>query len=121
VLTAFVSPVRKDRDLVRTLMMTKDGTKVEGGEERGGDAEDFIEVYCKASLEICETRDTKGLYAKARQGIIPHFTGISSPYEVPNAPELTVETGTESLEFCVNQVVGYLETKGIIVTEEPSS
>jgi len=106
VITAFVSPFQTDRDNVRALM--------EGKDKGGGEMDGFIEVYCKASLKVCETRDTKGLYAKAREGTLPEFTGVSSPYEVPEAPELTVETGTKNLEVCVGQVVSYLESRGII-------
>jgi len=87
---------------------------MEGKDKGGGEMDGFIEVYCKASLKVCETRDTKGLYAKAREGTLPEFTGVSSPYEVPEAPELTVETGTKNLEVCVGQVVSYLESRGII-------
>ena len=98
VLTAFVSPFRADRDRVRALVP-------EG---------DFIEIHCAADLAACETRDTKGLYAKARAGVIKEFTGISSPYEDPEQPELRVETGSQSLEDCVSQVIVYLEEQGII-------
>jgi adenylylsulfate kinase len=98
VLTAFVSPFRADRDRVRALVP-------EG---------DFIEVHCAANLAACETRDTKGLYAKARAGVIKDFTGISSPYEEPEQPELRVETGSQSLDDCVSQVITYLQEQGII-------
>ena len=97
-LTAFVSPFKADRNKVRAL--------VEPG--------DFIEIHCAADLGVCEERDTKGLYAKARAGEIKEFTGISSPYEAPEAPELRVDTGSQSLEACVTQVLAYLEEKGII-------
>ncbi len=100
VLTAFVSPFRADRDRVRALVPTGD----------------FIEVHCAADLAACETRDTKGLYAKARAGVIKDFTGISSPYEDPQEPELRVETGSQSLDNCVKQVITYLEAQGIIPT-----
>jgi adenylylsulfate kinase len=101
VLTAFVSPFRADRDRARQL--------VENG--------DFIEIHCAADLNICEQRDTKGLYAKARAGEIKEFTGISSPYEAPEAPELRVDTGSQDLEACVQQVLGYLQAKGVIPAE----
>lgn len=97
-LTAFISPFRDDRQRVRALL----------GEG------DFIEVYCRCSLDVCEQRDVKGLYQRARIGEIPHFTGISSPYEEPEAPEVVVETGTRSLEACVDQLVGYLEQRGVL-------
>ena len=80
VLTAFVSPFRADRDKARALVS-------EG---------DFIEIHCAADLSVCEERDTKGLYAKARAGEIKEFTGISSPYEAPEQPELNINTGTNS-------------------------
>lgn len=97
-LAAFVSPFRADRDRVRALVA--DG--------------EYIEVYCQASLDICEQRDVKGLYAKARAGQIPEFTGISSPYEAPEAAELQIDTGSRSLEDCVAQVLDYLAFQGII-------
>lgn len=99
-LTAFISPFRADRDRVRELVA--DG--------------DFIEVYCEASLEICENRDVKGLYKKARSGEISNFTGISSPYEPPESPELIVNTGEGSLETCVQQVIDFLKNKGVFTS-----
>jgi adenylylsulfate kinase len=99
VLTAFVSPFRADRDKARAL--------VEAG--------DFIEIHCAADLGVCEERDTKGLYAKARAGTIKEFTGISSPYEDPEQPELRVDTGSQSLEACVAQVVAYLIQAAVIL------
>ena len=98
VLTAFVSPFRADRDKARALV----------------DEGDFIEVFCSADLGVCEERDTKGLYAKARAGEIKEFTGISSPYEAPEKPELSVDTGAAALEACVDQVVNNLIERGII-------
>ena len=98
VLTAFVSPFRADRRRARAL--------VDGG--------DFIEIHCAADLGVCEQRDTKGLYAKARAGQIKDFTGISSPYEEPEAPELRIDTGSQSLEESVAQVLTYLESKGVV-------
>jgi len=98
VLTAFVSPFKADRDRARAL--------VEAG--------DFIEIHCAADLGVCEERDTKGLYAKARAGAIKDFTGISSPYEAPENPELKVDTGSQSLEACVAQVIGHLERQGLM-------
>ncbi len=97
-LTAFISPLRKDRQMVRSLV-------------REGD---FIEVFCNAPLEVCEERDVKGLYKKARQGIIPEFTGISSPYEDPSDPEITVYTGRDGLDACARQVIKFLEDQGHI-------
>ena len=98
VLTAFVSPFRADRDKARALV----------------DDGDFIEVFCSADLGVCEERDTKGLYAKARAGEIKEFTGISSPYEAPESPELSVDTGAAALEACVEQVVNALIERGVI-------
>ncbi|MEO0375207.1 MAG: adenylyl-sulfate kinase [Cyanobacteria bacterium P01_A01_bin.17] len=97
-LTAFISPFRADREKVRQLVP-------EG---------DFIEVYCQASLDVCEERDVKGLYKKARSGEIAHFTGISSPYEAPEKAELEVDTGSKSLEDCAAQVIDYLSAKGVL-------
>ncbi|GFH60709.1 adenylylsulfate kinase [Chaetoceros tenuissimus] len=102
VLTAFVSPFRSDREQVRQLV------------NRNGYQHEFIEVFCDASLDVCEKRDTKGLYDKARKGIIKDFTGISSPYEAPENPELIVNTGETQLDECVDKVVSYLEEKGLI-------
>jgi adenylylsulfate kinase len=97
-LTAFISPFQQDRDRVRSLVKQ----------------DEFVEIYCQASLNICEKRDVKGLYAKARRGEIRDFTGISSPYEAPIKPELTLDTGTMPLEMCVNQVMAYLKAQGVI-------
>ena len=97
-LTAFISPFRKDRQIVRDLV------------NKG----DFIEIYCNADLAVCESRDTKGLYRKARAGQIPEFTGISSPYEKPEQPELVLETGNLGINECVNQVIKYLQERDII-------
>ncbi|MGF1603453.1 MAG: adenylyl-sulfate kinase [Thermosynechococcaceae cyanobacterium] len=97
-LTAFISPFRSDRDRVRNLVPDHD----------------FIEIYCQASLEVCEERDVKGLYKRARSGEITHFTGISSPYEAPEQPEISVETGSKSLEDCAQQVIDYLAQQGVL-------
>jgi len=97
-LTAFISPFKADRDIARNV--TPEG--------------DFYEIYCDASLEVCESRDVKGLYAKARAGDIPFFTGISSPYEAPSNPELVVKTGENSIDECVDIVVDTLIERGVI-------
>ena len=97
-LTAFISPFRADRDRVRKLMQ-------EG---------DFIEIYCNCPLEVCEERDVKGMYKKARQGLIKDFTGISSPYEVPEASELIIDTDNVPLEECVVQIIELLVIRGIL-------
>jgi adenylylsulfate kinase len=98
VITAFISPYRKDRDHVRELF----------------DADEFIEVYIDCPFEICEKRDPKGLYKKARNGSIQDFTGIDSPYEAPINPELTINTVSLSVEQAAKMVICYLEDKGII-------
>jgi len=98
VLTAFVSPFKIDRENARALV----------GEN------DFIEIYCSADLDICETRDTKGLYAKARKGVIKDFTGISSPYEEPQSPELKIDTGNIEIDKSVDMVTDFLINQKII-------
>lgn len=98
VLTAFISPYRDDRQRVRN--------RVAHG--------DFIEVYCDSPLQVCENRDVKGLYKKARTGQISEFTGITSPYEIPNSPELTINTGADELSTCVAQVIKEMTQRGII-------
>lgn len=98
VLTAFVSPFRADRDKARALVA--DG--------------DFLEIHCAADLAVCESRDPKGLYAKARAGQIKEFTGISSPYEAPEKPELCLDTGAQNLEQCVAAVINLLEERGVL-------
>lgn len=100
-LTAFISPFRADRDRVRQMV---------------GKGE-FFEIYCRADLAVCEGRDVKGMYQKARSGQITEFTGISSPYEAPEAAELVVETGTKPLEACVDEVMDALVRQGIILAK----
>lgn len=97
-LTAFISPFQVDRQRVRALV----------------NKNEFIEIYCNADLDVCEQRDIKGLYAKARRGEIPDFTGISSPYEPPEQPELVINSSIDSLEYSVNKVLDYLFAKGIV-------
>lgn len=97
-LTAFISPYRADRQKVREIVAPGD----------------FVEVHCRCSLDVCERRDVKGLYKKARRGEIREFTGISSPYEEPINPELVIDTGDDSLEACVEQVVSYLTRNGYL-------
>ncbi len=99
-LTAFISPFRDDRNRIRQLF--NDG--------------DFIEIYCRCSLEVCEQRDVKGLYKRARKGEIPHFTGISSPYEEPVNPELVIDTDQQSLEESVAFIFDFLQNHGIVPT-----
>lgn len=97
-LTAFISPYREDRDRNRKIQ---------------GDG-DFVEVFVDAPLAVCEERDPKGLYKKARAGIIPEFTGVSAPYEAPENAEIVLNTGDESVEQSAAQVVTYLEEKGYV-------
>lgn len=97
-LTAFISPIRADRDRVRGLV--------------GRD--DFLEIYCRCSIEVCESRDVKGLYARARRGEIGNFTGISSPYEEPIEPELILDTHLSSLEAEADRVMELLLARKII-------
>ncbi len=98
VLTSFISPFRKDRDWVRSLFKRRE----------------FFEIFTRCSIELCETRDTKGLYAKARAGKLHDFTGIDSPYEEPTNPELLLDTGTLTVSESVQRVVAMLEDSGII-------
>lgn len=97
-MTAFISPYKEDRDIARNIMP-------EGR---------FFEVYVEAPLDICEQRDPKGLYKKARAGEIKGFTGIDAPYEAPEKPELVVNTGTSDLKTCAKQVIDALRGAGII-------
>jgi len=97
-MTAFISPFKKDRNLARQLLPQGD----------------FIEIYCKASLEACESRDVKGLYKRARSGEIKNYTGINSPYEAPDNPELIIDTESESLEESVTKVIDFLKSREII-------
>jgi len=97
-MTAFISPFKKDRNLVRQLLPQGD----------------FIEIYCNTSLEACESRDVKGLYKRARAGEIKNYTGIDSPYEEPDDPELVIDTESESLEESVTKVINFLKFKEII-------
>ena len=97
-ITAFVSPFNNDRNKVRNIIGSKD----------------FIEVYCSADIDVCERRDTKGLYKKARLGEIKEFTGISSPYEAPVNPEIVVDTGSLNLNDSVKEVINYLREQNLI-------
>ena len=97
-MTAFISPFKEDRNLVRQLLPQGD----------------FIEIYCKASLEACESRDVKGLYKRARAEEIKNYTGIDSPYEAPENSELAINTESESLEESVAKVIDFLKSKEII-------
>lgn len=98
VLSAFVSPYRADRDKIRDLV----------------DEGEFIEVFVDCPVEECEKRDVKGLYKKAREGIIKGFTGIDDPYEEPTKAEIVIKTGEQSIEESTNKILNYLGEKGII-------
>lgn len=93
VITAFISPFREDRKQVRQLV----------------DEGEFYEIYIKCDLDICEQRDPKGLYKKARNGEIPFFTGIDSPYEEPKAPELVLDSGQNEREECKKQLIEFVK------------
>ncbi|KKI93705.1 adenylylsulfate kinase [Bacillus sp. SA1-12] len=101
VLTAFISPFREDRQQVRDIL----------------DENEFFEVYVKCSLDECEIRDPKGLYKKARNNEIKHFTGIDSPYEEPENPAIIVDTEKQTVEESVKQIVDFLFKKGLISQE----
>lgn len=96
-MTAFISPFRDDRQKARSIFPLGD----------------FIEIFCEASLDVCERRDVKGLYKRARAGEVKEFTGISSPYEAPANPELIVRTGELELDDCVAQVIEFMERQNI--------
>ncbi|MCA8994380.1 MAG: adenylyl-sulfate kinase [Planctomycetaceae bacterium] len=96
--TAFISPYKADRDLVRALLP-------EG---------EFIEIMVEASLETCEARDPKGLYKKARAGEIKGFTGIDAPYEAPENPELVLDSNTKGIDDLADEVIAYLQAKGFL-------
>jgi adenylyl-sulfate kinase len=98
VVSAFISPYRSDRDRVRGLM------------EQG----EFIEVFVDTPLEICEARDPKGLYKKARAGEISNFTGLDAPYEAPENPEVHLQTANLTVDQAAEQVIRYLEEHGVI-------
>lgn len=100
-ITAFISPYQADRQMVRQLVAP----------------DEFVEIYVKTPLAVCEQRDPKGLYAKARAGLIKEFTGIDSPYEVPVNPELEIDTDELSLESSVHKVLHYLQATGRIRSE----
>lgn len=98
VITAFISPYREDRQMARQLV----------------EREEFIEIYAKCPLDICEKRDPKGLYKRARSGKIPEFTGITAPYEEPENPEIIIETNKNTIEDSVDQIIMYLLKQKII-------
>ncbi|MBN1155696.1 adenylyl-sulfate kinase [candidate division KSB1 bacterium] len=97
-ITAFISPYKEDRDRARSLL----------------GAGEFVEIFLDCPLSICEQRDPKGLFKKARAGEIKEFTGISAPYEVPNHPEIRIDTSKLTIRECAEQVIHYLESNGVI-------
>jgi len=100
-LAAFISPLKEDREKVRNLMLQGD----------------FLEVFVDCSIEVCEKRDVKGIYKRARAGEILNFTGISSPYETPDDAELVIKTDSKTLQESVDEVMKMLIDKGVIVNE----
>ena len=98
VMTAFISPINKDRNEARGLISN----------------DNFIEIYCKASIETCEARDVKGFYKLARSGKIKNYTGIDSPYEAPENPDLIIDTDNQSIEESVSIILNFIELNGII-------
>ncbi|NIV71348.1 adenylyl-sulfate kinase [Candidatus Saccharibacteria bacterium] len=102
VMTAFISPYREDRDKVRQLL----------------DKGDFVEIYVECDLDVCEDRDPKGLYKKARAGEIANFTGISDPYEAPDNPELIVNTSSTPVEESAQEVIRFLEEHSYLTAEK---
>ncbi|MDD5306424.1 MAG: adenylyl-sulfate kinase [Deltaproteobacteria bacterium] len=95
--TAFISPYVADRKIARDLQ-----------------PETFIEVYCKCEVDVCESRDPKGLYKKAKAGQIKEFTGVSAPYEAPERPEVLLDTGRMSVEACASAVIETLKSRGFV-------
>lgn len=102
VLTAFISPFKSDRQIARSLV----------------EYDEFIEVFIDTPLEICESRDPKGLYKKARNGAIKNFTGIDSPYEIPQNPEIHIKTENKSIQECVDIIFSHLSRFGYIKSNE---
>jgi adenylylsulfate kinase len=101
-IAAFISPYRADRAAARALQ----------------DEGDFIEVFIKCPIDVCEMRDPKGLYQKARAGIIKDFTGISQPYEEPEKPELVIDTSQNDAERCADDIISYLRNSGILLMKD---
>lgn len=98
-LTAFISPLSSDRAMAREII----------------GAENVIEIFCNCPLEICEQRDVKGLYKKARAGEIKNYTGISSPYERPTQPDIDIDTGTLPLQECVSTIINVLRERWVLL------
>ena len=104
VLTAFISPFRQDRALVQEMI---------------GNAQ-FIEIYLEATLAACERRDPKGLYRKARDGQLRHFTGIDSPYEAPQQADIVLDTSTASPAYCAQTIIDFLQKGGWLLPQAPA-
>lgn len=98
-LTAFISPLEADRQMVKEII----------------GPENVLEIFCDCPLEVCEARDVKGLYKKARAGEISNYTGISSPYEIPTCPDIRIETSLNSINHCIALIVNELRERGIIL------
>ena len=98
VMTACISPLKEQRNLIRQSLPQ----------------DDFIEIYCNSSLETCEARDVKGFYKRARAGEIKNYTGINAPYEVPNNPELVINTESKTIEESVSEIIDFLKVRKII-------
>jgi adenylylsulfate kinase len=96
-LTAFIAPFQEDRDIIKSRL--------------GPD--NYIEVYCDCPLHICEERDIKGIYKKARQGLIKDFTGISSPYEPPQSPDIVLQTNSQTIDACIDQLMHLLKSRSV--------
>lgn len=104
VITAFISPFRSDRSMVRAFF----------------ESDEFIEVFVDAPIEVCEARDPKGMYKKAREGLIKEFTGIDSPYEKPESAEITLQTDKQSIQDELQLILSYLVNKKLIgITDAP--
>ncbi len=101
VICAFISPFSSDRERARQLI----------------GAENFCEIYCRCPLEVCEQRDMKGLYKKARQGLIAEFTGISSPYQEPVSPDLIIDTSATALDDAVQRIIAWHINRGVLATK----
>ena len=101
VICAFISPFSADRERARQLI----------------GAQNFCEIYCRCPLEICEQRDVKGLYKKARQGVIAEFTGISSPYQEPVSPDMIIDTSATTLEAAIQQIIGWHVNRGVFAPD----
>jgi adenylylsulfate kinase len=101
-LTAFIAPFQKDRDIIKSRL----------------GADHYIEVYCDCPLRICEERDVKGIYKKARQGLIKDFTGISSPYERPQSPDIVLQTDIQNIDTCIEQLIHLMKARGVFESQD---